>query len=274
LAPGIRSVWGRDGGLVLRALRAGAGPSLVLLASPLVTADTYRPTLRELAHAFDAAVLELPGSGRSCQVRRSPSPAAHARAALAFAEAAGLLPAVVVGHSNSAPAAIELALLAPERVTALVLVDAVGAGGPDRLSRALAGRARDAIREPLFTVRAAPHVARNLLVHPRAFLAQVREAAAADLGSRASALRVPTLLAWGARDATVPPDRAHVLQRLVPGAALATGPGGHDWLVTRPRAFRDALTMFLAVRRAYLVVTARRRDAGRWFPTSPAAPPS
>lgn len=275
--PRIRSVWARGERLALHALRAGKGPALLLLASPVIAAGPYRPTIRALARAFDVIVLELPGSGRSSPVARSPSDADHARAALRFLDVAGVRHALVVGHSNSGPAALELALLAPERVAGLVLVDTVGADGPDRLARMLPARAADAVLEPGLTVRGSLHVAWNLAAHTRAFADQLAAAARADLRRRAPAVRVPTLVAWGAADATVLPERGAALASRIPGAAFALGPGGHDWLIVHPREFADAITMFVAVRRARLIVAARRAARGGpppGDPTSPAAPPS
>jgi hypothetical protein len=43
-------------------LKAGEGPPLVVLASPLVRARTYLPLLRRLARHFRTRVVELPGS--------------------------------------------------------------------------------------------------------------------------------------------------------------------------------------------------------------------
>jgi pimeloyl-ACP methyl ester carboxylesterase len=55
---------------------------------------------------------------------------------------------------------------------------------------------------------------------------------------------VPTLLAWGEHDHTMPPDCAWRLARRLPRAQVHIGPGSHDWLIARPDAFTRALLGF------------------------------
>jgi pimeloyl-ACP methyl ester carboxylesterase len=224
-------------GARLHVLERGRGEVVLVLASMLVLARTYAPLVRRLSRRFRTLVVELPGSGRSSRVRGAWTAEASARAALSLLDALGVERAHVVGHSNSGPAAIELALLAPGRVAGLVLCDIVGANPGDSLPRILAARAVDALQEPVLTIRGAAHVAENAARHPRALLGEVRRAARADVLERAGRIAVPTLVAWGRRSVTLPPVCAARLAARIAGAQLAFGAGGHDWLVTHPREF-------------------------------------
>jgi pimeloyl-ACP methyl ester carboxylesterase len=73
----------------------------------------------------------------------------------------------------------------------------------------------------------------------------VRAAARVDVASAARDLRIPTLLAWGDRDRTVPLACASRLGREIPDAKLVVGSGSHDWLVTAPDAFAATLRRFV-----------------------------
>jgi pimeloyl-ACP methyl ester carboxylesterase len=65
-------------------------------------------------------------------------------------------------------------------------------------------RALDALKEPLFGVRAVRDIAGNIVRHGPSLLAQVRIAGRLTHLPASSRIHVPTLVAWGRRDGTMP----------------------------------------------------------------------
>jgi (E)-2-((N-methylformamido)methylene)succinate hydrolase len=227
----VRSAYARVLDHRVRSLEAGSGAALLLLPSPLIMAATYRPLIRRLAAGFRVLALELPGSGFSSEPRRPLTTDEHADVALRFLALRGFDRAVWVGHSNSGPVAVAAALVAPERVERLVLFDSVGGRPGDSLLRLLAARLLDGLFEVRVSLRGLPHLVWNVVRHRRSFAAQVRLAQSADIGPALERLRVPALLAWGARDRTQPRAFAVALARRAPDVELAFGNGRHDWLI-------------------------------------------
>jgi pimeloyl-ACP methyl ester carboxylesterase len=241
-------------GVEARLLEAGApdAPPLVLLASMLVRARTYRPLVRRLARHFRVVAVELPGSGQGARLREPWSLGAYADYTGRLLEGLQLgRPPVVVGHSNSGPVALLLAAARPAQVAALVLVDSVGARRRRSVPRVVLARLRDGLFEPLLNLRAGWHLGMNVLVHARSFFHQVRVGAKAHVLAEAAGVAVPTLVAWGRNDRTVPPDCAWRFAACLPRARVVLGPGSHDWLNTAPESFTRALLAFC--RRAALL---------------------
>jgi pimeloyl-ACP methyl ester carboxylesterase len=224
----------------------GAGPPLVLLASQLVLARTYRDTAKRLGRSFRVVVLEMPGSGRAARLPVPWGASEYVHWLVGCLDALRIGPATVIGHSCSGAVALALAVHHPDRVGRLVLADTIGAGGPHSLLRVLAARGLDCIVELNLTARAWPHVAQNLLTHPRNFAYQTWLAARTDLGRTAAQVRVPTLIGWGARAHTYPPRCAAALHVHVPHARLyVSAEGCHDWIVDRPEEFSTVVERFV-----------------------------
>lgn len=231
------------GGHTCRVLDSGGmRPAVVILASPLVTADSYRPTLAALAKHWRVVVVELPGSGDASRVRRP----------LTVAELAALVPPLLdmlalrrvqlLGHSNSGVIALEVARHHPARISRLILADATGAHPSASLGAVVAGRLWDGLLEWRLSLTGWPALAHNLLRHPRQFLAQLRLSASNLSLAMAPQVQRPTLLAWGARDHTMPLAAARRYLASLPQAQLVISPqGSHDWLIERPQEFARAL---------------------------------
>lgn len=223
---------------------AGEGPDLVLLASPLVRARTYWPLLWRLARHFRVTVVELPGSGRASPVKRPWTVPEYA------AWTAELVPRLsparpwLMGHSDSGAMALLVGAWCPERVRGLVLADSVGARRKRSVPRVVAARLLDGLLEPGLDLRAGWHLLSNVLKHPRSFFHRVRESSRVDVLGFAPWVAVPTLVAWGRHDHTMPPACAKRLAGRLRHAKLHIGPGSHDAPITRPRAFTRALLDF------------------------------
>jgi len=222
----------------------GDGPDLVLLASPLVRARTYRPLVWRLARHFRVTVVELPGSGRASSVERPWTVPEYA------AWTAELIPRLVperpwlMGHSDSGAFALLVAAWCPDRIRGVVLADAVGARRKRSVPRVVAARLLDGLLEPVLNVRAGWHLLSNVLKHPRSFFHRVRESSLVDVLGFAPWVSVPALVAWGRHDHTMPPECAQRLAGRLRRARLHIGPGSHDSPITRPRVFTQAVLDF------------------------------
>lgn len=230
-------------GQVVRTLTGGAGASSVLLiASPVVSADVYRRTARCLCTGARVAVVDLPGSGRASRVRRPLGMEALAEFVPELLDALDQPSAVLIGHSNSGPIALLAALRHRHRVAGLVLADSIGAHPSASLWPIFAGRAIDACLEPRLTLTGWPAVANNLMRHTRHFLHQVAGAAGDAWLAAAAGVQVPTLLAWGRRDHTMPIEAAERFSRAMVHAERAfSDTGSHDWLIEQPDRFAAAV---------------------------------
>lgn len=229
-----------------RGARAAAGapadPPAVLIGSALARAEVYRPTVEQLARRHRAHLVQLPGSGRAQPLPEPWELTDYARWVAAALGALDVRGATLIGHSHGAAVALLVAARHPERVGRLVIADGVG-GSPAPLWRVFLGAARDCatVEFPL-AAREWHRVAFCAGAHPRNFARQVRLSLDADLAADATRVRVPALLAWGARDHTTPPAGARALARHLPDPTVYFAPrGGHSWLITHAREFADAV---------------------------------
>ena len=91
-----------------------------------------------------------------------------------------------------------------------------------------------------------PQALAGLFRHPRNWLYHAFRLAAEDEPLEvAPRIKAPTLLAWGRRDHTFPPDCAERFRAAIPDCRITwSEKGSHDWLITRPREFADAVASF------------------------------
>lgn len=225
---------------------AGGGPELVLLASPLARAKTYRTTAVCLAGTFRVLTVELPGSGRADSVGAGWSVGQYAEWVAGFITALGLNRPAVVGHSHAGSVGVTLAARRPGLLSRLVLVDATGTG-PHPPVRVFTAGAVDLALEIGVALTRWHHVLGNLFRHPRNFVRQVRDGMASDVRAEAARVTTPTLVAWGARDHVFPQRHAAEYLRWLPDARLyISAHGSHDWLISWPKEFAAVVSAFLA----------------------------
>jgi pimeloyl-ACP methyl ester carboxylesterase len=224
---------------------AGAGPPVVLLASPLARAKTYHPTVGRLATAHRVFAVELPGSGRADRLPRPWSLAEYGAWAAGFLAALDLSDATVIGHSHSGAIPVVLAAEHPGRIGRVVIVDAIGAGGPHPVLRTVAAGFIDVMLEFPLVARAWHHVAGSAVRHPKNFAGQVWASFAADVTALASRVKVPALVAWGRRDHTLPSRCAAAYARRLPAAAVYLSGGSHNWTISRADEFAGVVGRFV-----------------------------
>jgi pimeloyl-ACP methyl ester carboxylesterase len=266
-----------DEQLKLGYLQAGeSGPPVVLLHGLGAFKELWWSTVLALAPRYRVFALDMPGHGDS-PLAHNGEMAGLARLIANFCAARGLERIALVGHSMGGNVALELALLRPELVERLVLVDAA-ANAPGLVPLPV---------NPLLCItygwpalRIGQHIRR--LVQPlgrrvrhthgggwvRPLLRRQAYAATLDpagqyallqglfanpLLERVASLSVPTLVISGQLDTLIPLAHTRRLARAIPGARLAIIPAAiHNPMDERPRAFARLLLGFLSESRPAL----------------------
>jgi pimeloyl-ACP methyl ester carboxylesterase len=258
------------------------GIAVVLVHGTGAWSETWRESLTMLAGAgYRAIAIDLPPFGYS---RRPPQPLYgkhdQGRRIVRALDALKIPRAVLVGHSFGGGPTVEAALLAPERVRGLVLVDAAlgirpeGAGyeAPSPLVRTVLGvePVRDALVATFLTN---PRFTRSLLqafIHDPARATDARvaiyrqplavqgstkaigewlpaliaPASAAESEDPVSyrKLAMPVLVIWGDRDTITPLDQGQRLAQIAPKAELHVMSGvGHIPQIEDPAGFNELL---------------------------------
>lgn len=222
----------------------GDGPPLVLLASPVARAAPYRTTAASLGRSFRVYTVELPGCGRGGSVGAGWSVGRYAEWVHGCITALNVIRPVVIGHSHAGAITVVLAARRPAAVGRLVVVDSTGTGPHSAVRVFTAGLLDLALEFEIVPVRW-HHVLGNLVLHPRNFVRQVRDAITSDVRTEAARVTVPTLVAWGARSCCFPRQHAAEYARCLPGAHVYLSPrGAHDWLIDRPEEFAAVIERF------------------------------
>jgi 4,5:9,10-diseco-3-hydroxy-5,9,17-trioxoandrosta-1(10),2-diene-4-oate hydrolase len=124
-ASGLAARYETVGGHRLRYVRAGSGPPAVLVHGFASSLYTWKDVIPALAARHDVVALDLPGFGQSDQPADL-SFEDFPRAVLGLMERLGIRRAALVGNSMGGATAAVVAAQEPDRVTALVLIDAAG----------------------------------------------------------------------------------------------------------------------------------------------------
>ena len=187
---------------------------------------------------------------------------------LSVMDAAGIERAAVYGRSRGGMLAQELALTAPERVSALILSGTSHRGPTAIGSTEIVNRAMnftpDMTREQIFETQnvamASPgwkerdpeafaEVMRIDLEAPPRRFAVVRQQEAISAWSsfdRLGQIRRPTLVICGADDGMVPPENSRQIASRIPGAKLELIPQcGHLPMLEKPREVAELVLRFL-----------------------------
>jgi 3-oxoadipate enol-lactonase/4-carboxymuconolactone decarboxylase len=248
-------------GLAVRVREDGSpdAPVLLLLHSLGTSSEVWDPIVPALAAVFRVVRPDMRGHGGTPATQGPYTIAQLGRDALGVLEALGVAHASVVGLSIGGLVAQELAYLAPDLVTALVLMDTALKIPPANLwhERAALVRANGmgAVAEPVLarwtTPEAPAHASaplRKLLLAtpPEGYAASAEAIAAADLTTQSAELAVPTLVLVGEGDQATPVSSAEALHKMIPGARLEVIPGAaHIPTAEQPAAVAGALLRFL-----------------------------
>lgn len=233
----------------------GAGSPLLLLHGLGMTRTGWDPVAMRLAGRHRCVAWDMPGYGASPPPAEPLSLRGAASAAAGLAEQLGG-PVHVAGISMGGMVALELALLRPDLVRSLSLVDtspAFGLDGTDpdawraaRLAPLDAGARVEDFAEPVLRSVMAPDVdpeavavavASMLRVPVDGLRAAILALPAHDVRDRLGAIAAPTLVVVGELDEETPPAYAEALSAGIAGARLAVVPdAGHYTPVEAPDA--------------------------------------
>ena len=260
----------------LRYVRAGSGPAVVLVHGFGSSLYTWKDVIPALAASHDVVALDLPGFGESDQ----PADLSFEdlpRAVLGLMDRLGIARAALVGNSMGGAAAALVAAESPDRVGALVLIDAAGFDlGPSERPRlvrfAMSPAAAVIARLPgkRLVVEAslrqvfhdAAHVTPERVaeyltpaLRPGTFPAM--QSLGASLAGRAAAVSealprigAPTLVLWGDDDRWIPIAHADRFVAAIPGARkVVVAACGHVPQEEKPEEVARLLLAFLAPRR-------------------------
>jgi pimeloyl-ACP methyl ester carboxylesterase len=254
-------------GCDLRYLRAGAGPTLVLLHTLRTQLEYFFPLMRALGPGCDIVALDLPGHGRSTAPAVEYTATYFTDVVAAFLEACDVREVVLVGESIGASIGLALAARQHPRLARVVASNPYdyGRGGGIRRSSRLAKVLFTAMLWPVVgpvvlragtkgilrrVMEGGVHDPRNLpaeLVddlwvcgslpgHARAFLSLCRQWES-WIAARAAytAIEMPVTLVYGEHDWSWPEDR-EANRRAVPGArSLSLAGCGHFAALERPQ---------------------------------------
>jgi len=247
----------------------GRGDPLLFVHGHLASSASWKYVLATAGAGRPGIAVDVPGFGASDR----PWPydytlGGEASSIEAFLDARGIRRAVLVGNSLGGAAVMVIAARHPERVAALVLVDAASAQMPipwpvavlrtpvlgelalavsTRTSVAIGLRSKIYARASSVTADAIDDAWRPLTIPGtrRAALAAIRTDPARFVGIE-SRISVPTLVVWGAEDRMIPLEEGRRLAARVRGARLAVIPdAGHLPMRERPELFSEAVRGFL-----------------------------
>ena len=241
----LRERTARVDGMPVRYRVTGEGEPVVLVHGLSGSSRWWARNVAALSEHFRVYLVDLPGFGamRYGDVRFALGEAAawlHA-----WMEVVDLGSASLIGHSMGGYLCLEVAARWPESVRRLVLV--APAGVPEHAH--VRGYALPLLAELRYLdPRFAPTLAYDALrAGPATLLRATVELLAHDARVYAGAVRAPTLLIWGERDALVSSSSGDMLARLIPGArALILPRAGHIVMFDAAGAFDDAVIHFLA----------------------------
>ena len=243
----------------------GHGPPLLLVSGLGSPGTSWQPFLTRAAERWRVLTFDGPGCGSGPPLADGAEIGELAGGVLRLLDELGVERLPLVGRSLGGMLAQELALLAPDRFSHLVLVSTTGRTDAHlrEVFRLWAQMAELGVsaelrhRSSLLWCLGQEALERDDRIRayltararsdrPRDYAIQARAAARHDALERLRDLRVPTLVVSGSDDRLTPWLHAQTLARTIPGARLATIPGaGHLPYLEAPRLFADRVLGFL-----------------------------
>ena len=256
----------RSHGIEIHYEATGDGPAIVLLHSFLCSGAMWEPQVGPLSRRCRTLNVDLRGHGRSGPIEEEFDLYDMVDDAVAVLDREGVEKAVWAGLSVGGMVALRAALVRPERVAGLALLDTDA--GPEkrgvtlkyRLLGAVArwlglGPVMPQVTKQMFgrtTLRERPELVRQWVerfrgVHVPSMLRMLTALVRRDdLTARLGSIAVPALVLVGEEDASLPPQRSRRLAAALPEARLVEVPAaGHLASLEQPEAVSAALLGFL-----------------------------
>lgn len=245
---------------------SGQGPAIVFTHSYLCDGRMFAHQVAALQRRWRVINVDLRGHGRSSAAVEPLDFDLFADDVLAVLDAEGVKSAVWAGLSMGGFTSMRAALKAPQRVSALVLMDTSARRDPwhkriqHRLMRALVRSfgpkaVAGEIVKMMFcatTRREQPALVQSwrqdfLQCHvPSALAVAGALATRDDLRARLAQIRCPTLVLVGAEDRALPPDHSRELAAGIPGARLVEVPrAGHLSTIEAPAMLTRHIEAFV-----------------------------
>ena len=247
--------------------RAGGGPALLLIHGVGMHAGFWAPQMAAFAPQWDVIAYDTLGHGSSPLPPEHPSLGDYSEQLLALLDGLGLQSVYLVGHSMGALIALEVALAHPERINAVVPMNAVYCRSSTQRTAvqaraaALETGAQDlAWRQsaidrwfgapvPPELLEAAAWVGASLAtVSPMGYARAYGLFSRADAAheGRLKALTMPALFLTGEKDENSPPDMSMRMAAEAPlGRAVALTGQRHMMSLAAPHLVNDTLGEFL-----------------------------
>jgi pimeloyl-ACP methyl ester carboxylesterase len=264
----------------------GSGPPVVLIHGMVNSSWHWRAVAERLAERYTVIAPDLVGHGDSATPRGDYSLGAHATVIRDLLSALGIERASIVGHSLGGGVAMVFFWQFPERVERLALISSGGLGpevSPLLRSAAIPGfrhviglvANRLVIRALKAGGRSMRNVARALRPldtrGARDAFVQTLRAVIDVHGQRVSANDrlyllegMPTLIAWGERDRTIPLEHGRAAHEAIPDSRFVTLPrAAHFPHLEDPEGLSLALSDFLASTEPCLLDEAHWREVLR-----------
>ncbi len=230
---------------------------LLLLHGSNASLFTWEPWSKRLSDRFRVVSVDLPGHGLTGPVANHDySDSGMVAFVAAFADKIGLQRFALAGNSMGGDVAARFAETHPDRVSALILVDAAGMPGKmgDRIPLAFQLLRQPWLQSVLQRANPKPLVREGLgkAIVRKSILTEQMIDLYSDMalleGERAAtferfnqdggdfnfvkdhvrALKMPVLILWGQEDHLIPVDTAHVWNAAIPGSRLIVYPAtGH-----------------------------------------------
>ncbi len=224
----------RANGYSAHFLKAGSGPSVILIHGGASDSGDWVATMTALSHSYTLHAPDLLGYGLSDRLKGSYRLSEFVDFTLAFLGELDFERHTLVGHSIGGRVCLEIALRHPELVQRLVLIDTAGFG---RLAR-----------WGLY-ISAFMYWFRKMLrmeqPYPR-FLKDDGEDKDWRCTRRLSSLKIPTLVIWNSHDPYYPVTQAFRAKKLIPHSRLEVFSGyGHSPHIKERGQFNNLLLDFL-----------------------------
>ena len=237
------------------------GPAVVFSHGALLDSTMWDETVRGLGAGVRAVAWDTRLHGQTPGTSTDFTFWDSARDLLGLLDALGIGRAVLAGHSQGGFTALRAALLAPERVSGLVLVDTMSAAWPPEAAAQLGG-ARDGLAaagpdavapgllpglvggEPLYGTWLARWRAQG---GQRLAAAVDVLLSADDVSGRLAEISAPALVVHAEADPVIPLAAGRALHAALRGADLAVVPGAaaHAPVLTHPGIVIPAIKKFL-----------------------------